>query len=416
MKSLKLALAGLLLGAGCSSTGPSGLRPYDFQVIRLDSGRVGAITTAIDPQTHTIYWSWAAMRDSLVDIYLSRMAPGDTAPSPPVRVHPQRGLGNLHTQAPPQVRVGPDGTVYVLWSSRIPVPGRRFPASNLYLVRSTDQGQTFAPPCLVNDDAEGPPSSHTFHDLAIGREGIVYVSWIDARRPDAQRSAETHRHHHETSSAGPDIRVARSTDGCTFSPGVIVDSTSCPCCRTALTIDAQGGLYVAWRKVFPGNVRDIVVAVSRDRGQTFSQPVRVQTDGWVLDGCPHVGPSLAVDDRQQLHVAWYTGAPERTGIWYRRLSPQLRPVLAAQPLAQVLPIAQMRLAWDTHQMWAAWEVPTKGQVRLQVFSKTAFPDTTQALSFMGRNPALAAVDGWVVLAVETEQEVRAYIKRPAAKP
>jgi hypothetical protein len=414
MRSLKFGLIGLLLQAGCSSTVPSAPELTDFLHVRLDTGRVGAITTAIDPRTHTIYWSWAALRDSLIDVYLARMAAGDSVPSPPVRVHPQRGLGNLHAQAPPQVRVGPDGTVYVLWSNRISVPGRRFPASNLYLARSTDGGRTFAPPCLVNDDAAGPPSSHTFHDLAIGPDGSVYVSWIDARRLDAQR-ANAPMHHHEAGPAGPDIRIARSLDGCTFDSSIIVDSTSCPCCRTALAVDARGTLYVAWRKVFSGNVRDIVVAVSHDKGQTFSQPVRVETDGWVLDGCPHVGPALAVDNRHQLHVAWYTGASERTGVWYRRLNPQLNPTSTAYPFAQAVPVAQVRLAWDGNQLWAAWEMPLQSQVRLQAVTQTATPDTLQALTFIGRHPTLAAVNGWVVLALTTDQDVQAYIRRPVPR-
>lgn len=118
-------------------------------------------------------------------------------------------------------------------------------------------------------------------------------------------------------------------------------------------VDAKGTLYVAWRKVFLGNVRDVVVAVSQDKGQTFSPPVRVAADNWVLDGCPHVGSALALDHRQHLHMAWYTGAPQQTGIWYRRFNPQQVSLDKSYPLASALPIAQMRLGWDGSQMWIA---------------------------------------------------------------
>lgn len=198
-----------LWGAGCSSTAlPT---PDRFELVQLDTDQVGAITTAIDPHTLTIYWSWAARRDSLTDIYLRGWLLQIQRRRPLCAFTPN-GAWAICTPKPPQVRVGLDGTVYVLWSNRIPVPGRRFPASNLYLVRSTDSGQTFSPPCLVNDDADGPPSSHTLHDLAIGPDGTVYVSWIDARRLDAQPWALT-EHAHPASPTGPDLRVARSTNG-----------------------------------------------------------------------------------------------------------------------------------------------------------------------------------------------------------
>ncbi len=404
MKSLKLVLASIILGAGCSR----GIEPLQFQLVRLDSGRVGAITTVLDPQTHTIYWSWVAMRDSLPDVYLARMGPNDTVPSAPVRVNHRRGEGSLHAQAPPQVRVDPDGTVYVLWSNRIPIPERRFPASNLYLARSTDGGNTFEPARPVNDDFGGVPSSHTFHDLAIGPDGTLYVSWIDARRSDA-RHANSHAPH---GAVGPDLRVARSTDGGQTFTNIVVDTTSCPCCRTALGVDLRGSVYVAWRKVLPESVRDIFVAVSQDAARIFTEPLRVATDNWVLNGCPHAGPALALDDRGQLHVAWYTGTPEHAGIWYRRFNAQLAPETAPWPLAQAVPVAQTRLAWDGQRLWVAWEDPPRGRIRLLAVEQNALPDTTQALSFGGQHPSLAAHNGWVVLALETKDEVRAYIRRP----
>ena len=78
----------------------------------------------------------------------------------------------------------------------------------------------------------------------------------------------------------------------------------------------DGEIYVSWRKVFEGSLRDIVVARSDDGGRSFGVPRRVHEDGWVLDGCPHAGPSLAVDPRGTLHVAWYTGLEDGPGLFY----------------------------------------------------------------------------------------------------
>jgi hypothetical protein len=79
-----------------------------------------------------------------------------------------------------------------------------------------------------------------------------------------------------------------------------------------------GTLYLAWREVFPGNVRDIVVARSSDFGINWEDPVRVHADNWVFDGCPHAGPSLQVDSQGSVHVAWWTGKQGSAGVWYAR--------------------------------------------------------------------------------------------------
>jgi len=65
-------------------------------------------------------------------------------------------------------------------------------------------------------------------------------------------------------------------------------------------------LFVAWRHVYPGNLRDIAFAPSSDGGRTFSAPVRISQDGWQLDGCPENGPTMVLDGTQRVHVIWPT--------------------------------------------------------------------------------------------------------------
>jgi hypothetical protein len=80
----------------------------------------------------------------------------------------------------------------------------------------------------------------------------------------------------------------------------------------------NGTLYLAWRKIFPGNVRDVVVARSPDGGITWEEPVRAHADEWAFDGCPHAGPSLQVDAKGGVHIAWWTGKQGSAGVWYAR--------------------------------------------------------------------------------------------------
>jgi hypothetical protein len=65
-------------------------------------------------------------------------------------------------------------------------------------------------------------------------------------------------------------------------------------------------VFVAWRHLFPGGVRDIAVARSVDGGRTFGDPVRVSADNWKIDACPDDGPAMTMDGEGVLHVTWPT--------------------------------------------------------------------------------------------------------------
>jgi hypothetical protein len=58
--------------------------------------------------------------------------------------------------------------------------------------------------------------------------------------------------------------------------------------------------------VYPGNLRDIAFTQSHDGGRTFTPPIRVSEDHWMLDGCPDDGPAMAVDASHRIHIVWPT--------------------------------------------------------------------------------------------------------------
>jgi len=79
----------------------------------------------------------------------------------------------------------------------------------------------------------------------------------------------------------------------------------CFCCKTGVA--ARGSdVFVVWRHLFPGGVRDIAIARSGDGGRTFGAPVRVSADAWKIDACPDDGPSLGIEANGAIHVAWPT--------------------------------------------------------------------------------------------------------------
>jgi hypothetical protein len=87
----------------------------------------------------------------------------------------------------------------------------------------------------------------------------------------------------------------------------------CYCCKTAIASGPANTLYLAWRHVYPGNMRDMAFTVSRDGGRTFAAPIRVSEDKWQLEGCPDDGPSMAVDARGAAHIVWPAVVTEKGG-------------------------------------------------------------------------------------------------------
>ena len=221
-------------------------------------------------------------------VKLVRMAAtGETTPAVIANGDGQRPAA-IH-QAP-GLAAGQDGSVYLTWSAPPASANAGMFASDLLLARSKDGGATFLKPTVVNDD--GKAISHSFEDVLVGATENIYVSWLDGRAKDRSGAAA--------------LFACSQDQGKSVGANVVIDGMACPCCRPTVATAPDGNVWVAWRKTFEGNVRDIVVAYSSDQGRHFSAPILVSRDGWVFDACPHRGPSLAFDRKGRLYVAWYT--------------------------------------------------------------------------------------------------------------
>src|SRR5262249_50640365 len=194
----------------------------------------------------------------------------------PVRVNPD-GLFVDSLHQPPGLALGPDQEIYVSWSSRKPLPEGVLFASDLRLSRSLDGGQTFEPPLRVNEDR---PISHSFEGLGVMPDGTVIVSWIDSR--DGPSASGTYL----ARIAERGSRVERTLK--------LDEGESCVCCRIDVATGPRATLAVAWRKVFPGSIRDMVIGLSRDGGRSFAPAGVAHADRWKITACPHRGGSGAM--------------------------------------------------------------------------------------------------------------------------
>jgi hypothetical protein len=190
--------------------------------------------------------------------------------------------------------------IYALWQQT------NARSTQLMCARSVDWGHSFERPVSIIDKSK--PSFNGFSSIAVAPDGDLYAVWLDGR--DRQPPVPDSVDPEGTFS----VYLARSTDqGASFGKNVRVAFGACPCCRPTLAFGSHGEVFVAWRKVFPGDIRDMVVATSYDHGRTFSKPVRVARDHWKIPGCPDSGPSLAVQGNR-LYVAWFSDGDNKPGI------------------------------------------------------------------------------------------------------
>lgn len=327
-------------------------------------------TVAVDGRSGRVYVSWVQMApDSSWDVWVAAADSG-AGFGPPVRVNDRPGEAMVARENPPQVIVGADGAVHVGWVSARTTDDAPHADVSLRLARSADGGASFTPAASLDADPSVPSLANMYFDLAAGPDGAVFASWLDlhhytdtlaaraaGRVPDSVPVPE-HR---------VDFVVARATDdGAGVVAAAVLDTSSCICCRTAIAMAPDGAVHALWRHVFPGDVRDFQTARSADGAASFTPPARVHEDGWVLHGCPDIGPDIVVDARGAVHAAWYTGAPGRVGLWYAASADggqTFATPVALLPKGHVPP-SQVKLAAGGGVVWGAWEDRRQPPVRV----------------------------------------------------
>ena len=260
----------------------------------------------------SVYLVWVEHdADGGADVMLAGFDAKGKSNGPAMRINSKQGEAKAWRGDPPTVGVAPDGTVYVGWTARVPP---HFDGTELFLSASRDKGASFDLPVKVNDDQK--LAVNGMHSLAIAPDGSVFMSWLGEPNKvgKPRRHKKGHKHGAEPNR---ELFVSSSNDrGKNFSGNRLVSRDACPCCKTSLAVAPDQRIYVSWRQVLPGNLRHIAVASSSDQGQTYSSPVVVSDDRWMIAGCPVSGSSLSVSGDGKLQIVWYSaGEAGPTGIY-----------------------------------------------------------------------------------------------------
>ncbi len=200
----------------------------------------------------------------------------------------------------PKIALGPDGSLHVVWmgaksdglfyARRLPAEEHFSAARNLLDARTSVDGPT----------------------LAAGPRGVVWVAWLDGRRPaDPQNPISLPIFWTESKNNGEtfskDLPAEVGTVGEKPSENRRVQGAAllraCSCCAMRALAGPHGDFYLGFRGA-QHNIRDMLLAVFAVRNDDPRIRVsKIHDDHWEFNGCPMSGPSLAIGPLR-LWVSW----------------------------------------------------------------------------------------------------------------
>jgi YHS domain-containing protein len=209
---------------------------------------------------------------------------------------------NFHEEGMPKIAVKNDGTIIAVYETSAPVEKNNFAGFVHYIV-STDKGKTWSPPVSLSADTAAG-TSHSFAAVTRLGDGEIGACWLDES--------------FDKNMTGRPVKFSKTNHENRFTNEMVIDSIACQCCRIAMSSSAEGKIYVAYRDIINDSIRDMSISTSIDNGRNFTAPVPFSNDGWIINGCPHNGPSIAVTS-YAAYAAWFTGGRQR-GVYYCELN------------------------------------------------------------------------------------------------
>jgi hypothetical protein len=205
----------------------------------------------------------------------------------------------------PKIKLDAQGNIYLTWVRNLE---KKF-STYVRFSRSIDGGKHFSEPVTINDNLD--VIRHRFDSLAIGKNGEVFVSWLDAREVEAAKKSGEKTH-------GLSLYYAWSDDsGAHFYPNKRIIANTCECCRIDTAIAPDNTPVIAWRHIFEGGIRDHAIVKFKD-WSTPGDIQRLSRENWQIDACPHHGPSLAIADDGAYHAVWFSNSETKQGLFYAR--------------------------------------------------------------------------------------------------
>lgn len=319
----------ILVFNGCVSSTPPTAPPEIIvaTVSHFPNARSFSLTTSPNGKIYTAL----GRQDG---IFIASSIDGGKTFSEPVNASRNAPVHVLPVERPALASFGED-KVAIAWLEQ----AEDFSGASVWITTSTDGGKAFRFPIQV---ATEQGREVVMLQVIMDEIGSPILAWLNDGT----------------------LRFTRSKDsGMTFSEIQTIGSGACECCQPSLAIK-DGILFIAYRglemQVDGNDIRDILLATSNDGGETFNPFTRISDEHWFLNACPIAGPSMMVFE-SDVYAAWMDGRQAEPNqayngnIWFARSKDSGK---TFSPNLQINPNP------DTHQTLPSLAVDAKGKLHL----------------------------------------------------
>ena len=252
---------------------------------------VGAQEASLTGKDGILYMTWMENVNTQTKIMFSmKTASGWSEPTP---VHIGHDLF-VNWADFPSIAILSDKTIAVHWLQKIGKSGFDY---QINIALSSDNGQTWSNPKILHEDRS--PVQHGFVSMIPNKEKVLTIIWLDGRNYGLKLSEKN------KISEAMQLRATTITSDGIIGEELAIDTRTCSCCQTSITVTDQGTVIAAYRDRSEDEIRDISIA--RLEQNSWQEPFTLHDDGWELSGCPVNGPAISSIDKV-VAVAWFTGA------------------------------------------------------------------------------------------------------------
>lgn len=266
----------------------------------------------------------------------------------------QEGI-SARNESRPKIAFDKYQGVYLSWTT----PKKEKYTADVRFAYSNDYGKTFTQPITVNND--NLVTGHRFNELAVTDEGDISIVWLDSRLLYQLRLEGK-----PTNGSALYLGKANYRKNDTVFTNEQLANNTCVCCRIAMDFNAQGDLGVFWRHIYGDNIREFAL-LTLTKGEGAQQlPYQISYDHWKINGCPHQGGGISVDQQNRYHMVWFNQGDVGKGIFYASSTDQgkslTKPISVGVQTAQaahphvmsngnVVDIVWTQFTGTEHQLW-----------------------------------------------------------------
>ena len=195
--------------------------------------------------------------------------------------------------------------VYLSWAT----PKEKKYTADVRFSYSSDYGKTFSKPVTVNDD--NLTTGHSFNEMLVTDEGDISIVWLDSRLAYQLRLQGK-----KTNGSALYIGKANYRKNETSFSNEQLANNTCVCCRIAMDCNKQGNLAILWRHIYGDNIREFALLTLAPGENVQQTPYQISYDHWKINGCPHQGGAISINENNRYHMVWFNQGDVGKGIFY----------------------------------------------------------------------------------------------------